>query len=280
MTHKKLRRNTFRTYSRNCHSWQCLCTYLFSLPYGSLRWQVSIALKLPKGPVSWHHTGFCQNDWTQSLTPFKEKKYPNMKHSYYSNFHLSDSDLITSHDIRWYECVVPEIIRTPNGGTPLKTPTLSEIPFPWGIFTPSPPSRNSSTPWNSLISSFFIVWRIAADITSYITQISAHNLQSVAKLMTHLTVFGEFSSITNLGKTSPPSSQHVVQTQNDHSAGKSDQHWLGEGGNLANGIFFSCSATFINKIPTFCSVTRFATDCLKWSEAAQTKNIQSVILVS
>ena len=29
-------------------------------------------------------------------------------------------------------------------------------------------------------------------------------LQSVAKLMTHLTVYGEFSSIPNLGKTSPP----------------------------------------------------------------------------
>ena len=28
--------------------------------------------------------------------------------------------------------------------------------------------------------------------------------QSVAKLMTHLTVYGEFSSIPNLGKTSPP----------------------------------------------------------------------------
>ena len=29
-------------------------------------------------------------------------------------------------------------------------------------------------------------------------------LQSVSKVMTHLTVFGEFSSIPNLGKTSPP----------------------------------------------------------------------------
>ena len=29
-------------------------------------------------------------------------------------------------------------------------------------------------------------------------------LQLVSKLMTHLTVFGEFSSIPNLGKTSPP----------------------------------------------------------------------------
>ena len=28
--------------------------------------------------------------------------------------------------------------------------------------------------------------------------------QSVSKVMTHLTVFGEFSSIPNLGKTSPP----------------------------------------------------------------------------
>ena len=34
----------------------------------------------------------------------------------------------------------------------------------------------------------------------------AQKLQSVSKLMTHLTVFGEFSSIPNLGKTSslPP----------------------------------------------------------------------------
>ena len=50
--------------------------------------------------------------------------------------------------------------------------------------------------------------------------------QSVSKVMTHLTVFGEFSSIPNLGKTSPPPSplHNVDQTRNDHSAGKSDQH--------------------------------------------------------
>ena len=48
----------------------------------------------------------------------------------------------------------------------------------------------------------------------------------VSKVMTHLTVFGEFSSIPNLGKTPPPPSplHNVDQTRNDHSAGKSDQH--------------------------------------------------------
>ena len=48
--------------------------------------------------------------------------------------------------------------------------------------------------------------------------------QSVSKVMTHLTVFGEFSSIPNLGKTSPLPLHNVDQTRNDHSAGKSDQH--------------------------------------------------------
>ena len=34
--------------------------------------------------------------------------------------------------------------------------------------------------------------------------LNKYPLQSVSKVMTHLTVFGEFSSIPNLGKTSPP----------------------------------------------------------------------------
>ena len=82
------------------------------------------------------------------------------------------------------------------------------------------------------------------------------NPQSVSKVMTHLTVFGEFSSIPNLGKTSPPSPLHNVdQTRNDHSAGKSDQHWLGGRGEIWQTLFFfSCGATFIKKIPKFCRV--------------------------
>ena len=80
--------------------------------------------------------------------------------------------------------------------------------------------------------------------------------QSVSKVMTHLTVFGEFSSIPNLCKTSPPSPLHNVdQTRNDHSAAKSDQHWLGGRGEIWQTLFFfSCGATFIKKIPKFCRV--------------------------
>ena len=88
--------------------------------------------------------------------------------------------------------------------------------------------------------------------------------QSVSKVMTHLTVFGEFSSIPNLGKTSPPSPLHNVdQTRNDHSAGKSDQHWLGGRGEIWQTLFFLAvvrrsSRKFQNVAEC---VTSFATDC-------------------
>ena len=42
------------------------------------------------------------------------------------------------------------------------------------------------------------------DEASHVVCNANFDLQSVAKLMTHLTVFGEFSSIPDLGKTSPP----------------------------------------------------------------------------
>ena len=77
--------------------------------------------------------------------------------------------------------------------------------------------------------------------------------QSVSKVMTHLTVFGEFSSIPNLSKTSrsPPC---TMLTR--HEMTIVPERVGGAGGNLANGIFFSCGATFIKKIPKFCSVSR------------------------
>ena len=45
---------------------------------------------------------------------------------------------------------------------------------------------------------------ILKSIADVIVLCGQQNLQSVSKVMTHLTVFGEFSSIPNLGKTSPP----------------------------------------------------------------------------
>ena len=80
-------------------------------------------------------------------------------------------------------------------------------------------------------------------------------LQSVSKVMTHLTVFGEFSSIPNLGKTSPPLpctmlTRHEMTIVPERVI---NIDW-GAGGNLANFIFCSCGATFIKKIPKFCRV--------------------------
>ena len=80
--------------------------------------------------------------------------------------------------------------------------------------------------------------------------------QSVAKLMAHLTVFGEFSSIPNLGKTSPPPpctmlTRHEMTIVPERVI---NIDWGGGGGGGGggaggDGIFFSCSATFIKKIP-------------------------------
>ena len=63
-------------------------------------------------------------------------------------------------------------------------------------------------------------------LARYQEPIASVELQSVAKLMIHLTVFGEFSIIQIPGKTSPPPSplHNVDQARNDHSTGKSDQH--------------------------------------------------------
>ena len=100
--------------------------------------------------------------------------------------------------------------------------------------------------------------------------------------MTHLTVFGEFSSIPNLGKTSPPPpctmfTRHEMTIVPERVI---NIDW-GAGGNLANVIFLAVVRRSSRKFQNFAEcVTSFATDCLKWSEAAHTKNIQSIVLVS
>ena len=87
------------------------------------------------------------------------------------------------------------------------------------------------------------------------------DLQSVSKLMTHLTIFGEFSSIPNLGKTSPL--HNIDQTRNDHSSGKSDQYWLGGRGEMWQTVFFLAAVRRSSKrFQNFAEcVTSFATDC-------------------
>ena len=78
--------------------------------------------------------------------------------------------------------------------------------------------------------------------------------QSVSKLMTHLTVLGEFSSIPNLGKTSPPPPPCTMLTRHKMTIVPERVINIDWGGEFGNAIFFSYSATFIKKIPKFCSV--------------------------
>ena len=80
--------------------------------------------------------------------------------------------------------------------------------------------------------------------------------QSVSKVMTHLTVFGEFSSIPNLGKTSPPPpctmlTRHEMTIVPERVI---NIDWGGRGEIWQTLFFFSCGATFIKKIPKFCRV--------------------------
>ena len=90
--------------------------------------------------------------------------------------------------------------------------------------------------------------------------------QSVSKIMTHLTVFGEFSSIPNLGKTSPPPpctmlTRHEMTIVPERVI---NIDW-GDGGKFGKHFFFSCGATFIKKIPKFCRVCHEFCNWLKVS---------------
>ena len=80
--------------------------------------------------------------------------------------------------------------------------------------------------------------------------------QSVSKLMTHLTVFGEFSSISNLSKTSPPPPPCTMLSEDEMTIVPEkviNIDW-GGGGKFGKRYFFSCSTTFIKKIIKFCRV--------------------------
>ena len=78
------------------------------------------------------------------------------------------------------------------------------------------------------------------------------NPQSVSKVMIHLTGFGEFSSIPNLGKTSPPPPCTMLTRHEMTIVPERVINIDWGGGNLANSLFFSCGV--IKKIPKFCRV--------------------------
>ena len=88
--------------------------------------------------------------------------------------------------------------------------------------------------------------------------------QSVSKVMTHLTVFGEFSSIPNLGKTSPPPpctmlTRHEMTIVPERVI---NIDW-GGGGKFGKRYFFlAVVRRSSRKFQNFAEcVTSFATDC-------------------
>ena len=119
-------------------------------------------------------------------------------------------------------------------------------------------------------------------LARYQEPIAAVELQSVAKLMIHLTVFGECSSIEIPGKTSPPPSplHNVDQARNYHSTGKSDQHWLGGRGVIWETVYFLAvvrsSSRRFQKFAV--CVMSFATDCTRvWRRKRSVRHNTSLV---
>ena len=91
------------------------------------------------------------------------------------------------------------------------------------------------------------------------------SLQSVSKVMTHLTVFGEFSSIPNLGKTSPPPpckmlTRHEMTIVPERVI---NIDWGGRGKIWQMLFFLAVVRRSSRKFQNFAEcVTSFATDCM------------------